>query len=67
MKISEGSIVEIKEAIRGDLLRSQSEIDGRVASGLAECAACALAVKSANSYEWMTVFPRICAKKSKER
>jgi hypothetical protein len=24
-------------------------------------------VKSANSYEWMTVFPRICAKKSKER
>ena len=68
MKITEGSIVDLKEAIRTDLLvRSQSEIDSRVASSLGGCAACSLAVRSANSYDWMTVFPRICSKKSKER
>jgi hypothetical protein len=41
-----GSIVDLKEAIERDLLvRSQSEVDVRAASSLAECAACALASK----------------------
>jgi hypothetical protein len=68
MQMKTGSVVELKAAIKKDLReRSQSQVDIRAVSNLAGCAACALAVKSVNSYEWTTVFPRICAKKSKER
>jgi hypothetical protein len=48
MQMQAGSIVELKAAIEQDLRgRSQSQIDIRAVSNLAECAACALAVKSA--------------------
>jgi hypothetical protein len=67
MKIRSGKISELEEMIRVDLMTcSQLKVDKRVASNLAECAACVLATQSVNSCEWMAVLPRKCEKKAKE-
>ena len=67
MKIKTGSVSNLVKAINDDLMRrGQFTIDKRAIYNLSECAACALITRSVNSYEWMSVLPRECLKKTKE-
>ena len=67
MKIKTGSVCNLVNAINDDLMqRGRPAIDKRAIYSLSECVACALITRSVNSYEWMSVLPRECLKKSKE-
>ncbi|GHT95614.1 hypothetical protein FACS1894122_13250 [Alphaproteobacteria bacterium] len=68
MRIKTGQIADLASVIEGDLRkRQQSEVDVRALANLADCIACVLTTRSANSGEWMTVLPRENSDKSKEK
>jgi hypothetical protein len=67
MRIFNGGVAHLSSAIEGDLLNRNINLNKPHIEGLADLAASVLSVRSVNSAEWISVMPRQCNKKSRER
>jgi hypothetical protein len=67
MRILKGGVAHISSAIEDDLRYRGTDIYETHIKGLADLSASALTSRSANTGEWLSVLPRSCDAKSKER
>lgn len=67
MRIFQGGVAHAATTIESDLIDRDTNLHKSHISGLADLASSALTTRSSNTAEWLSILPRECDDKSKER